>query len=815
LKTLIVAEKASAAKDFRAGLEIYGAFKDESRSKRCFESDKYVITWMQGHLLSIKEPIDYDPTWKTNWSLSRLPWYPDAFGLKLPDKTKDIFAQVSAIMKRTDLNLIINACDAGREGELIFWEAYDFLKLKLPSKRFFESAELTPKNIQRIMDKDLKEEAFFKPRRDAAYARSHADLLLGMNFTIGFTAKAKTLLHMGRVQTPTLGFLVDRELEIRKFIEECYYEVEADFGKYKGQWFKGELSLTRIDKKEDAQAIVTKTKGKIGVITKKDVKKEEKPHPLLFSLTTLQQEANRKFGFTPSETLDACQKLYDEFKYTSYPRTDSEVMGEAHIPSLEPRLKAMAVGDYKPFADHILATGIKVTKRFVDNSKLTDHHAIVPTEVKPDVARLGPMEAKIYDLIAKRFLSVFYPAAIYEKTNIVTEIEKETFKTTGSILVSPGWKVVYGTAEEEEEEEDDKKKKTAKKETEIKLPILNLGESNPSKNVAMLEKKTKPPKRYTDADLLGVMKNPTKFLSDEDLQEAIKAAGLGTSATRDAIISKIVRDGYVNREKKFLIPTEKAILLIEVAPDELKSPQITAEWEQKLREIEEGKYDNEKFMDEIKAYIRRNIQKLEDQNLSVSFDHADAKKVGKCPECGNDVVEKDKVFCCVKNTKEPDTCRFVIFKTIGEKKISLKIAKQLMEKKQTEAIDGFMSKAKKTFRASLVWKEQRVQYSFDEPVSKTTGKATATATKSITCPYCEKGSIRETKLGFGCTNWQQGCKFTVWKEYNGKKMTMKIVEELILKKSTAKMTGFKNKSGEDFSASLVLDMNEKKVKMQY
>lgn len=799
MKTLIVTEKKDVGEKFKRALEAHEKFYP---GDRCFESDKYVITWAQGHILSLKEPMDYDPSWKTNWSFQRLPWFPEEFELQKNEKTAAIFEKVSAHMKRKDVNLIINACDAGREGELIFWEPYDYNKIKTPVKRFFESAVMTPENINRILNTDLKGEVFFEPRKEAAYARAYADLLLGMNLTIGFSVLGKSILHMGRVQTPTLAILVQRELEIRNFVIEKYFEIEADFGKYKGIWFKDKLSNTRIGKKEDVQAILTKVKGKIGTVVKKEVVPKNEHHPVLFNLAGLQKEANKKFGFTGEQTLAIAQSLYDTHNILSYPRTDSTVIGNEHVAGLPTILSAIsAVSEYKTFADDINSKGMKTTDRMVNNKGLSDHHAIIPTEVSPNMTKLSTEEKEIYDMVVRRFLAAFYPPAVYEKTEVVTEVEGETFKTSGSILTNLGWKVVYGgeNSDEEEEEGNKKKKKSAGASKDIRLPIIDKGETNIASDAKELLKETKPPKRYTEGDLYELMENVGKFLTDDELRDIIKNAGLGTPATRDSLISSLEKRGYFERKGKLIIPTEIAIKLIEICPEDLKSPQVTAEWEQKLREVELGNYDMNQFMREIKQSITGTIAKL--PNITLDFSFRDLREgatpIGKCPICTSDVVERDKVFSCVKNTK--DSPCFVIFKTMAGKKIATSVAKQLLEKRETGVVEGFVSpKSGKNFSARLViGEDNKVGFSFDT--------ATPVKDTNLKCPKCGGGMVEKDKV-FSCVNdsRENPC-LSIFKVISGKKITQTILKKLMDKKETSLIEGFVSKSGNKFSAKMVLN----------
>lgn len=798
MKTLVIAEKPSAANDIRKGLEAYGSFK---KLDWAFESDQYVITWLVGHVLSLKEPKEYE-NWGGKWSLDILPWFPpdNVYEYKENGKTRDVFKKVSAYMKRSDIGLIINACDAEREGDLIFWEIYDYLKLTTPVKRFWESASLTPKVVQRVMEEDLKEESFFGPRREAAYARAFADLLLGMNFTVGFTSKANTLLHMGRVQTPTIAILAQRKKEIDAFREEPYFELDAHFknkaGTYKGKWFKGQLGDVRFEKKEDAEAILSRIQGGDGTVTKKEVKKELEQHRLLYSLTTLQQDANTKFGFTASQTLELAQALYETHKILSYPRSESEVLGSEHVKQLEPVLRAINLPPYDAFVEQILSRGIKTTDRFINDKKLTDHHAIIPTEVKPDLSRLSKDEARIYDLVAKRYLSVFYPAAEYEKTEIVTEVKGETFKTSGKIEIDPGWKVVYGKEADLDEDE--------KKEKEEKLPMIEKNEVNQVEKLDLQSKKTSPPKHYNERTLLGAMKNPKRFLEDKELQDAMASAeaGLGTPATRAAIIENIVQRGYVERKGKQLIATELGQKLIEICPEGLKSPEITADWEQKLRDVSNGELTKDAFMQEIEQYIQDNIQDLRAATLTVDFRQIknDEVKIGVCPTCQSDVVERNNVFSCVKNTKEAPC--FVIFKKIAGKTLTTKQAKQLLEEKKTAVIKGFVSSKKKKFDAMLVIKEGKVEFQF--PTGET----------GLSCPLCQGAVIERDKVYFCENNSKESPCLAIFKTVAGKKLTATHVKQLLEKGETGTIEGFTSTSGSKFSAKLRLEAGRIKFKME-
>lgn len=824
-KTLIVTEKYSVVGDFLKALEDFGKFDMSTRRDRYYENDKYVIAWLQGHFLSTIQPKEYpDYEEKGGWSLKALPYQTkDGYhcDFKINPKVSKEFQQIKKVMLRKDIDLIINACDAEREGELIFWEMYDYLKLKNPVKRFWESSVMTKKNILDILNGKLKDESFYKPIRDAAYARQFADWMLGMNFTTGFTIKSGIrgrALHMGRVKTPTIAILVNRELEIQNFKAQHYYEIDADFGKYKGKWFSGNIGNTKIEKQEEALAIVEKVKDKIGIVTSKEVTEDKEFPKSLYDLPGLQYDAGKKLGLSAKQVLEVAQSLYDKHKVLSYPRTESTVLGEEHVAEIPKKLESVSYDDFIPFVSEIKSNGIPTNKRFINNEELTDHHAIVPTEVKPNLSAMNDTEKAVYEMVVRRFLSVFYPPALYEKTNIVTTVEGETFKTNGKILIDAGWKVVYGgEADEDEEETEDKDKKNkgkGKKEKEQKLPPIDKDESNTVVEVKEEAKETKPPKRFTEPELVKIMKQPSSLLDDKELKQVMKGAGLGTGATRDSILEEIVRQEYVEKKGKaqVMIPTELAMKSIGISPEELKSPQITAEWEMKLKEVSQGKYPVTEFLNGITEYVTKNLEELKNTTFEVSFQSVNDAQNGtpigaNCPDCGKEVLEKKNVYSCQSHTK--DSSCFVVFKTVGKKKISASQVKQIASKGVSNLIKGFTSQKGTKFDAKLKWNKEtkKVEYEFEkkEPPKQT----------NLTCPFCGKGEIKESPKAFGCSNWQGGCKFTVWKVTSGKKMTLDIVKKLVEEKQTDKMSGFKSANGKEYSARLVLNIEKKKIDFSF
>lgn len=904
-KILIICEKPDQAKKYADAMKIYGSF---SRKNGYLESDKYIFTYAFGHLLNSKGPKEYKEF--GGWKWEAIPFFPPKGSLDYHVKEQSKKQQVNIIgqlLKRDDVDSVINGADAGREGDLIFWEIYDYFKCKKPVERLLCSTYVH-EDVQKAF-KNLKDDSFFIPRRAAAYSRQYADWALGMNLTVGFSIKANMgrALHVGRVQTPTIALLVNRKREIENFKPEDYFEIEAEFGqKYKGKWFKDQLGNTKFDKKEDAQLIINKINGKLGTVVKKNVK-EEKQHPKkLYNLNDLQREADTKFGFDPTKTLNIAQLLYEKYAVLSYPRTDSRYLSTTQVPELKQYLDAVSsITNYKKFVDYIVTSGIKTSKMFVNDKEVTDHHAIIPTKETPNTSAFTdePKDGirkedivKVYDLVVKRFLAVFYPPAIYEKTEVVTEVEEETFKTSGKILVDAGWKEIYGSDDDDEDEEETPKKgkKQEEKVKVQKLPPIDKGETNNVTDSELQEKQTKPPSHYTNASLLGIMEDPRKLLDDDGLKEAMKEAkaGLGTGATRAGIIDNIVNRGYIEKKGKSLIATDLAEKLIDIAPNELKSPEVTADWEQKLLDMEKSALEEEDFKMDIRNYVEKNLIELKNTKLEVDFGHVnEGETVGKCPTCQTDVKEKMKAFSC-----DSDDC-FVVFKTMANKKISTAQVKLLLSKGETNELKGFKSKAGKKFDAKLVIKDGKVTFGFPEKknektdldcpncsgkmidkgmlivcenstqekkcvtIFKTIAKKTLTdkqieqlvikgetdslsgfkskkgknfsaklklngvkidfefdkpSETGIKCPFCG-GNVNENPKAYGCSNWKEkNCKFTIWKTMMGKKMNEKIVKELIDKKETEKLDGFKSsKTGKAFSAKLVLNMEKKKIDLSF
>jgi DNA topoisomerase-3 len=697
MKKLIITEKPSVAQSIAKSL---GGFE---KKKDHLEGHNFLITWALGHLVTLQEPEDYDKKYKY-WTLQHLPIIPKTFQLKVIKETAERFRVISKLLKSKEIEAVINACDAGREGELIFRYIYEKAGANKPILRLWLSS-MTESAIKDGFQK-LRPGAELELLAQAAKCRAESDWLVGINATRAFTRRFGTLLSVGRVQTPTLAILVSREKEIQDFVPEKYYELMAVFqakeGSYQGKWFSGEQD--RFPLKEEGLRILNLIQGKEGEIVLLDKRESRQIPPLLFDLTELQREANRKFGFTARRTLNAAQNLYEEHKLITYPRTDCQYLGSDMVPELKEIIACLNLLPWKDFTQALLNLDrLPITKRIVDDSRLTDHHAIIPTPVKPDLESLGKDESKVYDLIVRRFLAAFFPPALWEITRIVTEVEKETFKTEGRRLLEPGWLQIYDLPKSD------------------LLPDLQEKEQVQVKKAELLEKETSPPPRFTDATLLSAMEGAGKLIDDEELRQAMKERGLGTPATRAAIIERLIEVGYIEREGKALVPTPKGIELIRaiesIPISELVSPELTAEWEWKLMRIEKGEFTRDQFMAGIINLTKEIVEKVKaiSREKTSQMRTATSGVIGKCPICGGDIKENKLAYSC-SNWK--NGCKFVIWKKIAGKTITRKQAQVLLEKGKTEILSGFKSKKGKAFRATLVIENNSVVMKFPENSSK-------------------------------------------------------------------------------------------------
>ncbi len=774
-KVLILTEKPSVAEDIA---KVFGA----KRKGNYFESDKYTIIYALGHLVTLCEPEDYDKKLKY-WTIKDLPIIPKEFKLKPIQETKDQFEFIKKFLKSENFEYIVNACDAGREGELIFRFIYKLSKSKLNVKRLWLNA-LTKEEILNGF-KNLRDGKEFDNLGKAAEARAEADWLVGINATRAFTRKEGLLLSIGRVQTPTLFMIVERENDINTFKPQKYFEIYAHFKKdsfkYLGKWFKDKED--RIFDEKVLNKIIDIIKNKDGVVDSIDLKKNKILPPLLYDLTELQREANRIFGFTAQKTLSIAQSLYENEKLITYPRTDSRYLPSSLKGEVYKIMKSLNnIEIYKENINYILKAGLKFNSRIVDDSKVTDHFAIIPTGVVPKQF-LSNEKKQIFDLIVKRFISVFYPPAEEIKFTIITKIEKEKFKTDEKYLTFSGWMKVYGKEEEFYQE--------------IPLKVKDKVETE---KIEKVEKQTEPPPRFTDGTLLSLMETCGKLIEDEELREIMKEKGIGTPATRAQIIERLIEVGYIEREGKYLKPLPKGIKLIEtlkkVELNELTSPELTGEWERKLILIERGKFQFEKFIKEIIDFTNEIIKKIITKEGKRIKDEI-YEVIGKCPNCESELVEGEKGYYC-KNFKEKG-CNFYIPKKFLGRKITREEILDLIENKKTKLLYGFISKNRKKFSAYIeLGEDGKITLSFPEDKvidKKSLGK----------CPVCNSKVI-ETETKFRCEN--ESCSFSINKNILGIEIKREDMIDLLNGKTT-KTYQFKSK-GKKFNARLKLEKDKLK-----
>ena len=574
----VLAEKPSVARDIA---RVLGA---NTPGKGCLKGGGYVVTWAVGHLVTQVNPEEIDARWKT-WRQDTLPMLPENIPLKVIAQSRDQFQCVKTILNAPQVDSVICATDAGREGELIFRRIYQMAGCRKPFRRLWISS-MTEEAIAEGFA-NLRDGADYDGLYASALCRSDADWLVGMNGSRAFTLRYDSLLSVGRVQTPTLSILVKRALEIRNFVPENYWEVQADFGGYRGTWIDKD-DKTRIPDEKTAKEIVSAVTGREGEVLEVSTERKRVPPPLLYDLTTLQREANARYGFTAQKTLNLAQALYEKHKLLTYPRTDSRYLSHDMRPKVQGILKGMP----EPLRALVLSPDKAVDpgKRVYDDAKLTDHHAIIPTGRRPGT--LTADEQKLYEMVARQLIAAFYPDMEYDAMSAVTGVGEHKFLSRGRAVIAQGWQAANPPL----------RSKPKKGEEEQALPQLQKGQRVPVKSAKAVAKKTTPPSPYTENTLLAAMENAGKFVENEELRRQMKERGLGTPATRAAIIERLIAVDYVRREKKALIPTDKGIRLIAVAPEQLSSPETTGRWEKGLSDIAAGKMDPNRFMQSIRRY---------------------------------------------------------------------------------------------------------------------------------------------------------------------------------------------------------------------
>jgi DNA topoisomerase III len=719
-KTLVIAEKPSVGRDLVRVLP--GAF---TKSEGYLEGPEHVVTWAVGHLVQLADPDEYDDKFK-KWRMADLPIVPERFKLVVRDeRSKKQMNVVKRQLGRDDVDLVVNACDAGREGELIFAYLYEKSGSHKPVQRLWLNS-MTQKAIAAAFSQ-LRPAAELASLEAAARSRSEADWIVGMNATRAATIRLRSsfdgAVSLGRVQTPTLAILARREAEIKAFKPEAYWTVDAVFDPvqngprtYEGRYHAG--ANPRLKTAAEAHAIVADCEGQTGAITKLEKTERKERAPLLYDLTSLQRDANSRHGFSARRTLGAAQRLYEEHKALTYPRTNSRYLTQDMIPEIKPI--AALVGERSEYAAasrYVLGLDLLPLGRVVDDAKVTDHHAIIPTRAeRHPVDKMNEDDLRIYDLVVRRFLAVFHPEAVFENTRVETTVSAggaeqgpaHVFRTRGKVMLVPGWRGVYGEMPDAERSDDDEGR-------EQQLPKLERGEQVEVKEVASEEKETKPPRRYTEGALLGAMETAGKLVDDDELREAMKDSGIGTPATRAAIIERLLQVGYIERDGRALVVTEKGQNVIRLLGEHaLTSPDMTGEWESRLGKIETGEDSREAFMGDIVKFTEATVGELDQKLKDVRIPRAN---LGPCPVCSRDIVENRKGYSCW--SREDPGCGFVIWKSKAGKQLPIAVARELIRTGRTEKpVTGFKGRSGKSFRARLALQQGedgKWRAEFDEP----------------------------------------------------------------------------------------------------
>jgi DNA topoisomerase-3 len=799
-KALIIAEKPSVAGDIAKAL---GGFK---KHDDFYESDHYLLSSAVGHLLELCVPEEFEVK-RGKWTFAHLPVIPPHFDLQPIDKNESRLKLLLKLIKRPDVETLINACDAGREGELIFRYIVQYAKARKTIKRLWLQS-MTPTAIREGFEQ-LRDDATMRPLADAAVCRSESDWLVGINGTRAMTAfNSKTggfhLTTVGRVQTPTLAILVEREDRIKNFVPRDYWEVHGTFtakaGDYPGRWFDEkfarkdgdtDLKPERLWEAKRAEAIRAKCLGQPGVVTE-----ESKPttqlSPLLYDLTSLQREANGRFGFSAKTTLSVAQALYERHKVLTYPRTDSRALPEDYLDTVRKTLGVLEQTGYGTFAAQILQTEwVKPNKRIFNNAKVSDHFAIIPTSLAPK--HLNELEAKLYDMVTKRFLAVFYPAAEFLVTTRITRVEGEPFKSEGKVMTSAGWMAVYG--------------REAQTDDASTLVPVQPKETVQTIKVEVIAAQTKPPPRFTEATLLGAMESAGKLVEDEELREAMREKGLGTPATRASIIEGLIYEKYVLRQGRDLQPTAKAFSLIALLRGlgipELSSPELTGDWEFKLRRMARGQLKRPDFMKEIADMTRDIVAKAKQHESDTVPGDFGTLKV-PCPKCGGEIHENYKKFQC-------QACDFSLWKIVAGRQLEIPEVEELIAKRRVGPLQGFRSKQGKPFAAVIALTPALepkfdfgpdggdqagtaapVDFSGQEPLGK--------------CPKCG-ARVFDSPMSYTCEHAvgsNRSCAFRSGKIILQRPIEREQMQKLLATGKTDLLEKFISKKGKPFKAFLVV-----------
>jgi DNA topoisomerase III len=857
--TLIVAEKPSMARDIA---RVVGA---QAKREGYLEGSGVWVSWCIGHLAELCEPHEYDPRWKS-WSPELLPILPGQLRVRPSRSGAAHLRLLHRLMRAREVATIVNACDAGREGELIFRYVHELSGCDKPVRRLWISS-LTAEAIRHGMA-HLRPGADMDPLADAARSRADADWLVGMNATRALTGLARQagsrapLMSVGRVQTPTLALIVRREQEIEAFTSEPYWQVQATFalqrgaGTYQGLWHRpggratatGEPAepgdpggrpgrdapgdaATRLATRAEAEQIAAAVSGHAGAVVEVERKTVREKPPLLFDLTNLQKTANQRFRMSAKRTLEVAQALYETHKALTYPRTDARHLTPDMAAELPALLQALA-RPYGDLAAQALARGVPAGTRMIDGSQVGDHHAIIPTAAVPDPGRLSPDERRIYELVARRFLAGFFPDAVFENTRIATAVEGHRFASAGRVCVEPGWHAAEPPARARERER--------------LLPIVQRDAPVDTTAVEIRDGQTQPPRRYTEATLLGAMEHAGRGLDDPALRRAMRDVGLGTPATRAAMIETLLERKYIERKASELHPTAHGRALIAAVPvEDLLSAELTGAWEQKLAAIAAGRASRARFMDEIRAFTTRIVTACATATPPALEATAD-EVLGTCPVCKTPVTEGFKTYQCASGKR----CSFVIWKRIAGRKVSPALVRVLLGRGRSQVLEGFRSKKGKRFSAALaLGPDGKVQLAFDgaapadrhdageldageqpapgqpgarkqratrkrparaQPGARTT-RSRAASSDAVSgtapaapppCPACGHGHIISGNRAWGCSRWRESCKFVVAFEHQGVRVPDHEADRLFRRGQTRLMDGLSPQG----RARLVLDL---------
>ena len=797
-KSLIIAEKPSVARDIAHAL---GKFHHE---KDYYENDQYVISSAVGHLVEMVPPEGAEVK-RGKWNLENLPVLPSHFDLVPIERNKPRLEVLKKLIKRAEVTEIINACDAGREGELIFRNTMRWTGAKKPTRRLW----LQSMTLDAIREgfAHLRSEQEMQPLADAALSRAESDWLVGINATRALTSfNSRTggfqKTAAGRVQTPTLAILAGREEKIRSFKPRPYFEVHGEFqvaaGNYRGRWFDENFKKAededaraeRIWNRQQAAEIEKKCAGETGIITE-EKKPTTQASPLLYDLTTLQREANSRFSLSARRTLQIAQALYERHKVLTYPRTDSRYLPEDNLAQVRKVMSSFEDATLAAHAEKALRNEwVKPTKRVFNNAKVSDHHAIIPTGASP--AHLDEFERRVFDMVARRTVAVFYPAAQFEVTTRITRVEGEPFKTEGKVIVDPGWLAVYA-------------REAAVEGQEAVVPV-SPGESAKVLNIDVKENETKPPARFNEATLLSAMEGAGKLVEDEELREAMQERGLGTPATRAQIIEGLISDGYLERQGKELIVSAKGLSLITLLrnlhTDVLSTPELTGEWEFRLKEMAHGKLDRQHFMEDIRGLTREIVEKVRNfrgEKIEGEYAVIDAK----CPNCGGGPIKEDyKTFRC-------QACDWLMWKTMASRQFNPEEVQKLLSEGRVGPLQGFRSKMGRPFEAVVkIGDDKKTQFDFGENGFEGEQKIDKEKHESIgLCPVCQKGQVYEMPRAYVCENAiasPKTCTFRLGKTILQREIPKEQAQKLIATGKTDLLPKFISKKNRPFSAHLTL-----------